>query len=338
MSTLKYRPVMSAQVPIPSTVLETIDSSYSSLNNGKHKTTLKPFQFLIDDKVLEVPGYQYYKNIFLGFKFILEDTILLLKTMNNKYVVVYKSQKPERPYELFSTQGEYIFDEIIDINCNGGGLSKVFAFCVKKHNDNYQYVFQKCSKKIFLHKIGWHFTPNALNGLDPEMIMIQQSENENTKSFDVSELFGPLPQWPENSYDYRYAKNPWWVALCSDDKYRIMHNSYGKLAWVTTKDGFRTEIFKRFIPITKPNYFYFLTMENEELLLHAYEEYSSLEHALEKARKGMNENRVNPYYDRGSFGTTDAFLFPGIKYETWPEKNEEKIIPGVFNQQENLGW
>lgn len=326
---------MSVKNPIPSNVIYNIERSYISSEDNKKMATLKPFLFLIDDKVLEVPGY--HQKIFSGFNFILEDTILLLKTMDNRYVVIYKTQAEKRPYELFSTQGEYLFDEIVDINCGGYGLTKVFAFCVKKYNNHYHYLYQKYSKKIFLHKIGWSCTSDGLNGLDPKEVVIEQPKRKRSKKFEISELFGPLPQWSKE-YDYRYSKNPWWVALCSDDKYRIMNNSHDNLSWITTKDGNRIETFKRFIPLMKPNYFYFLTTKNEELLLRAYENYGALEDSLEEARKGIYHNRINFYYNKNGLGIRDGLIFPGIKYETWLGKDDEKITPGVFNQQKNLGW
>lgn len=115
----------------------------------------------------------------------------------------------------------------------------------------------------------------------------------------------------------------------------LWKKKYGELGWVTTKEGDRIETFKRFMPTMRPNYFYFLTTENEELLIHAYEEFNSLEHSLKEARKGMNNGRVDSYFDNGE---REVFLFPGIKYGTWPEKDEGKITPGVFTQQKNLGW
>jgi len=338
MSTLKYRTVMSAQNPIPSTFIGNIHDYTYHRSDSSTTPTPKPFILLIDDKPAEMP--ERTKNLFSGFRFILEDTILLLKTMDDKYMVIRKAGKN---YEFFSAQGKYIFEEIIDINCSGDGLAKVYAFCVKEYGGSYfkkNYWAQRYIKKIHLHAIGWSFT-GGLSGLDPEPAVIEKPQTKRwVAPIEISELFGPFPQWNEK-YDYRFAHDPWWVALCTDDKYRILSGDHhGNLSWVTVEDGSRIETFKRFMPIvSKANYFYFLTTNNKEYILHAFEEYGSLDNSLKEARKGTNNKRVDPYYQRShGFDANDTYLFPGKKYELWSHKKSKGVIPGEFTQQRNVGW
>jgi hypothetical protein len=334
MTKIEYRTVLSEGVPALSTHVVPIRKEVCS----KGPTTpLKPFKIFIDDKMLEVPDYE--DGLFSGFEFVFNSHAVMVKTLDSRFIVIYLNppgrNTEAKKWELFTTHGECLFEDIIDINC-GHGLRKVYAFCVKKYNTDTFKARKKYERKIFFHESGWEFTGEYLDGLSPKVITIKQPEELGTEQkFEISELFGPFPL--SANYDYRYSRNPWWVALCNDDKYRILQYNYG-LMWATTKDKKQIEEFKRFIPLPKANHFYFLTTENEELLIaNTGEDFGAFDRALDDARRGIDNYQVG-LHEKPSGKQPITFLFPGKPYRTWNTEHEEKIVLGTIKQQESLIW
>ncbi len=191
--------------------------------------------------------------------------IMVLKTISNKTVILINEFDPEgNKFKLFSSDGVSMFDEVYrpDIpstNYHNNVLDFHLVFSYLIHCN---YDWQKWSGGYVKVSTLFKFSADrcgAVNKVTREL---------PTTNFNIMEIFGSFPLALGIGKIHRrfIENNASWIALCSDDKYRIFYSYGQEIRWVLDAGGAILTI-KTFLPTLRPNYFYFLTEENKELVL-----------------------------------------------------------------------
>ncbi len=286
---IRIQPVMSEEIPVPA--IKTLAFENFSFNCNKVIVPLpKPFMVLLDNKEL-MPRNK--KTLFVGYKHFFHGKVIILKTTCDDFVVLTEDYD-YRKYVLFSSGGKERFDLITELHTSDGAFSKHFVFSCNSIG------FSSNRKQMYIHKIGEYTDRNSLRdekvrGIDPlpTPFFSYDDTPESENGFYIVEILGPFP----------FKEGRWWLAICSDQLYRVFEYSNTKeklhhFKWALSPDGKKIATFRRFMPTLEPNSFYILTTEGEELVVKA-DKYSGFEPvAISKINQPIAENYHGQYHDQ----------------------------------------
>jgi len=261
---LQYQLLMSELVPVSSP--KGLHDIELSRDNNRFEPK-KPFKLLIDGATLKINGEEIlFKKYYFTLNTLLRDErIMILKTINDKTVVLVKEFEPDEPkFKLFSADGASVFEEVYRPFIPGSNYhdSAQDFHLVVTHLIHEYYDWQKWPggyiKITSLFKFSTHRW-GAVTNIMKELPSI---------NFNIMEIFGAFPLSLGNETIHRrfIENNASWITLCSDDKYRIFYSHGQKINWVLDEEG-EIMIIKTFLPTLRPNYFYFLTEKNKELVV-----------------------------------------------------------------------
>jgi len=261
---LKYQIVMSEHIPASSPRgLYDIELSF---DNNKQEPK-KPFKLIIDGETLKIDGEEIlFKKYYFALKTLLRDErILILKTINNKTVVLIKEFDPGgAKFKLFSSDGVSIFDEVYrpfiptsNYHNKTQDFHLVFTNLIYSHYD-----WQKWSGGYVKVTSLYKFSTNRWGEVT------EIAKELPIMNFNIMEIFGAFPLSLGNEKIHRrfIENHASWIALCSDDRYRMFYSCGYEIKWVLNGEG-KILAIKTFLPTLRPNYFYFLTEENQEHVL-----------------------------------------------------------------------
>jgi len=255
---------MSAQIPVPSNNgLYDIELSH---DNNKLEPK-KPFKLIIDGEILRIEGEEIlFKRYYFALKTVLRDErVMVLRTIHNKTVVLIKEfDSSGGKFKLFSYDGVSMFNEVYhpfmpsaNYHNSAQDFHLVFTYLIHSNHD-----WQKWS--------GGHVKITSLFKFSTERWgSVNEIKNElPSTDFHIMEIFGSFPLSLGNEKIHRrfIENHASWIALCSDDKYRIFYSYGHEIKWVLNEEG-EILIIKTFLPTLRPNYFYFLTEKNQELVM-----------------------------------------------------------------------
>lgn len=317
---ITIQPILSEKNPIPSVkkIPLVINQGYPT---GVVTPLPKPFLILLDDKNLK-PG-----TLFTSYKFLFSGAVFILKTIQNKFVVLARDSSASRgKYSLFSTKDDYYYeyDRITDLCTADGAFATHVAFSFSRKYKEYS----PLSKTIKIYKIGEH-------GIRPQPTLfhptICSDDRGDSDEFHVhiSEVIGPFPLG-------KSSHGRWWVAICSDNLYRVFEYSRDLIKetqqfnWVMDQNNLKVATFRRFMPTLEPDWFYFLTAEGKEFIT-AANEYSGF-NPIE-----LSSDRIHSCIASWWYSSPNELFWSQDQHARGLQGNMEKVIQTLANPK-SITW